>query len=60
MSKQWPDKPKRRSPMDSGNNKSDKSCCYGAAAVTSLRRGRYRLAARYARLSARRLVGWAW
>lgn len=45
--------------MDSGNNKKDKSCCYGAAAVKSLRRGRYRLAARYARMSARRIAGWA-
>jgi hypothetical protein len=60
MSRQWPaDPPKRRSPMDSGNNKSDKWCCYGGAAIGALRRGRYRLAARYARLSARRIVGWA-
>ena len=60
MTIQWNDPPrKRRSPMDSGNNKKDKSCCYGAAAVKSLRRGRYRLAARYARLSARRIAGWA-
>lgn len=54
---EWPDPPKkRRSPMDSGNNKSDKSCCYGAAAVKSARRGRYRLARRYGILMVRTLA----
>ena len=44
----------RRSPMDSGN---DKSCCYGAAAVKSARRGKFRLARRYSILCFRSLAG---
>lgn len=56
MTREWPDPPRRRSPMDSGNNKSDKSCCYGAAAVKSIKRGNYRLARRYAVLTARTLA----
>lgn len=55
-----PRKPKRRSPMDSGNNRNDKSCCYGTAAVKAARRGRFRLARRYSGLMvvtlARRVV----
>jgi hypothetical protein len=48
-SNDWINPPrKRRSPMDSGNNRSDKSCCFGAAAVKAARRGKYRLARRYA------------
>jgi hypothetical protein len=60
MSKQWPDKPKRRSPMDSGNN--HKGCCPMVAAVKSVKRGKFRLARRYAALSVRLIArrgGWA-
>lgn len=47
-SNDWMNPPKkRRSPMDSGNNRNDKSCCYGSAAVKSVKRGKFRLAARY-------------
>ncbi len=53
MSKQWPDKPKRRSPMDSGNNRKPNSCCPMVAAVRSVKCGRFRLARRYAAMSVR-------
>lgn len=56
MSKQWPDKPKRRSPMDSGNNSKDSSCCPMVAAVQSVKRGKFRLARRYAAMSVRLLL----
>lgn len=57
-SSNWMNPPKRRrSPMDSGNNRNDKSCCYGAAAINSIKRGKYRLAYRYTGLMVRRLAG---
>lgn len=43
----------RKSPMDSGNNRSDKSCCFGAAAVKSAKQRKWRLARRYAVLCVR-------
>jgi hypothetical protein len=47
-SNDWINPPKkRRSPMDSGNNRNDKSCCYGAAAVKAIKRGKLRLARRH-------------
>lgn len=60
-SDRWMNPPrKRRSPMDSGNNRNDKSCCFGAAAVKSAKRRQWRLACRYSRLMivtlARRVV----
>lgn len=57
MTREWPEPPRRRSPMDSGNNSKDKGCCPMVAAVKSIKRRRYRLAARYARMSVRLLVG---
>jgi hypothetical protein len=54
MTKQWPDKPKRRSPMDSGNRKG--SCCPMVAAVKSVKRGKFRLARRYAAMSTRLIL----
>lgn len=45
-----PEKPPR-SPADSGN----KSCCFGAAAVRSVKRRRWRLARRYGVLMVRTL-----
>jgi len=45
-------KKKPRSPMDSGNNRSDKSCCFAAAAVKSAKARKWRLARRYSRLMA--------
>ena len=51
-----PRQPRRRSPMDSGNNRNDKSCCYGAAAIQSIKKGQYRLARRYARMSVRAIA----
>jgi hypothetical protein len=56
MTKQWPDKPKRRSPMDSGNNRKGNSCCPMVAAVKSVKRGKFRLARRYAAMSARLIL----
>lgn len=54
MSRQWPDKPpKRRSPMDSGNNSSGKGCCPMVAAVKSVKQGKFKLARRYAAMSVR-------
>jgi hypothetical protein len=47
---------KPRSPMDSGNNRKDKSCCFGAAAVKSARQGKFRLARRYGILMVRTLA----
>ena len=38
----------RRSPADSGNNRRDKSCCFGAAAVKAAKQRKFRLARRYA------------
>jgi hypothetical protein len=58
MGKQWPDPPKRRSPMDSGNNRKPPVCsceCPMVAAGYALKRGKLRLAARYARMSIRLL-----
>lgn len=47
-SNNWLNPPRRRrSPMDSGNNRKDKSCCFGAAAVNAARQRRWRLARRY-------------
>jgi hypothetical protein len=56
MGNEWPDPPKRRSPMDSGNNRKDKGCCPMVAAVRSVKRGRYRLARRYAVMTVRLLA----
>jgi hypothetical protein len=42
--------------MDSGNNRKDKSCCFGAAAVKSARQGKFRLARRYGILMVRTLA----
>lgn len=53
-SSKWINPPKkRRSPADSGNNK---SCCFGAAAIKSAKQGKFRLARRYAILSARAIA----
>jgi hypothetical protein len=51
-----PEKPKH-SPADSGNNRKDKSCCFGAAAVKSAKRRQWRLARRYSVLMVRRIAG---
>jgi hypothetical protein len=56
MGIQWEEKPKRRSPMDSGNNRKDDSCCPMVAAVKSVKRGKFRLARRYAVMSIRLMV----
>lgn len=51
-----PRTPKRRSPMDSGNNRSDKSCCHGAAAVNAVKKRKFRLARRHTILMVRALA----
>jgi len=57
-SSNWVNPPKkRRSPMDSGNNRKGKSCCPMVAAVQSVRQGKFRLARRYAVMSVRRIAG---
>lgn len=53
MGHTWEKPPRRRSPMDSGNNRKDKGCCSMVAAVRSVKRGKYRLARRYAAMSIR-------
>lgn len=53
MGHTWEEKPKRRSPMDSGNNRKDDACCPMVAAVQSVKRGKFRLARRYAAMSIR-------
>lgn len=53
-SNNWVNPPRRRSPMDSGNNRKDKSCCFGAAAVNSAKRRQWKLAFRYAVLCVKR------
>lgn len=54
-SNNWVNPPKkRRSPMDSGNNK---SCCFGTAAAKAVWRGKFRLARRYSVLCVRSLAG---
>jgi hypothetical protein len=53
VTREWPDPPKRRSPADSGNNSKDGCGCPMVAAVKSVKRGKYRLARRYAVMSVR-------
>lgn len=49
----WGPEKKRRSPADSGN---DRKCCHMAAAVRSVKRGKFRLAARHTRMAARTIA----
>lgn len=53
-SNNWVNPPrKRRSPMDSGNNSKNNGCCPMVAAGRAARRGKYRLARRYAVMAVR-------